>query len=1201
MKRLLLFCFVCLFAIVGRAADYALNKELTWDQVKSGTVSFALVSGSEVLYGSGDQNTGMAGVTTAVNDANGVSLWKVETVSGGFFFRGYSTSGVAYRIWGNDGYLNAQPSTSGVSFILGKTDHSNGQDMDNGAVWTVTSTTGGYYIRNVGNNAYLNGTHTSATADKVWKFYSVKESASEADPNFHIYLCFGQSNMEGNAAIEAVDKQNVPERFKMMAAVNFTNPARTMGQWYTATPPLCRQGTGLTPAGYFGRTMIERLPENVKVGVVHVAVGGAPIELFDEDVSQADGYWNGQADWYVNYCKEYDMNPYRRLINMAKEAQKSGVIKGILFHQGESNNTQQDWPGKVKKVYDRICSELSLNPAETPFLAGEMVQQDMGGVCWGHNAIIAKLPETIANAHVISSAGLPCRDDGLHFTAAGYRTLGERYANKMCDILGISYDANGGSGNADNGTNDGVDLTASMFHGWSGVDASATIATENVYGAYVLKESTGLPYGDGNVSSLNYADLSDYAKLEVTVTYGEPRFCFNRAENNGTVTIEFPRDNTSKPYETVKDNGDGSKTYTVDLEAIVAEAGYAHLNCIKGANWANVTVTSMKLIENDMCPSVEPIEEPIELAFTEQGSKEFDIRYFKVSGEGVSIDYNSGIVTAANASGKIYVEFNNANLSAAQSIKLDVAAVEPFADICNTGSIYNEGTSINAWYASKYNMQNLDGEAVINQEPQGYNWNEKMGSVTRIEWNISKAGIMKINALTITADAPSTDIAPDPMPGFLAGDMDGDGSLSIDDLTALINALKNNTASERGDVDGDGSVNVNDINALADILLGKEKWVATWASAQLKTTESNGYPPAIGLSGNSVRQIVQVSVGGKKLKFKLSNEFTSTPTEIKAVEIAVAKSSGNTAAVYDYTTRSLTFGGSKSITIQPGQMVESDPISFTLRERENVSITVHYGSCSNTDATGHPGSRTTSYIVSGNSNDFTSATRTEHWYNICAIDVVGNEDSRAVAILGNSITDGRGSTTNKQNRWTDVFSRSLLANEATKDVSVLNLGIGGNLLTGDGLGTAGYLRFDRDILQQAGVKYAILFIGTNDIGYSPNVNYTYDAMVARFTEMIDKAHAAGIKIYGATITPFKNSGHYSADHEKCRQRVNTWIRTCDRFDGVIDFDKTMQDPADTESMPQKYFMDGTDGLHANAEGYQLMGSSIDLNLFGKNQ
>lgn len=254
------------------------------------------------------------------------------------------------------------------------------------------------------------------------------------DPNFHIYLCFGQSNMEGNAAIEAQDRVGVNTRFKMMAAVDMPSSSRKKGEWYTAYPPLCRDWTGLTPADYFGRTMVENLPESISVGIINVAVGGCAIELFDED--KCADYIANAANWLQGYCKEYNNNPYRELINLAKEAQKVGVIKGILLHQGCSNNTQKDWPVKVKKVYVRMLNELGLNEAETPLLIGELLSQAKGGVCWGHNSVIGDTHHVIPNAHVISSANCPGASDGLHFTAKGYRMIGKRYAEKMLTLLG---------------------------------------------------------------------------------------------------------------------------------------------------------------------------------------------------------------------------------------------------------------------------------------------------------------------------------------------------------------------------------------------------------------------------------------------------------------------------------------------------------------------------------------------------------------------------------------------------------------------------------------------------------------------------------------------------------------------------------------------------------------------------------------------
>ena len=253
------------------------------------------------------------------------------------------------------------------------------------------------------------------------------------DPNFHIYLCFGQSNMEGNAKIEGKDRVGVDSRFMMMAAVDMSSSGRTKGNWYTAYPPLCRDYTGLTPADYFGRTMVENLPENIKVGVINVAVGGCAIELFDED--KCASQIKNAEQWFKNYCAEYGNNPYKVLVTMAKKAQQKGVIKGILLHQGCSNNTQKDWPLKVKRVYTRLLNDLGLNEEETPLLIGELLSQNQGGVCWGHNSVIAKTASVIPNSYVISSKDCPGADDGLHFTAEGYRMIGKRYAEKMLELL----------------------------------------------------------------------------------------------------------------------------------------------------------------------------------------------------------------------------------------------------------------------------------------------------------------------------------------------------------------------------------------------------------------------------------------------------------------------------------------------------------------------------------------------------------------------------------------------------------------------------------------------------------------------------------------------------------------------------------------------------------------------------------------------
>ena len=260
------------------------------------------------------------------------------------------------------------------------------------------------------------------------------EFAEQGDSKFHIYLCFGQSNMEGNAAVEAIDKQNVPERFQMMPAVDFSS-TKKKGNWYTAVPPLCRPGTGLTPVDYFGRTLVENLPEDINVGVINVAVGGAKIELFMEEYK--DAYIASEKDWFKGYCAQYNNDPLGRLIDMGKIAQQSGTIKGILLHQGESNNGASDWCDKVAEVYKRICYYLGLDPEKTPLLAGETLYKDQGGDCsWHNQAALPKLKKAVPNSYVISAKGIPGNGkDPWHFSAEGYRMFGKRYAEQMLQLL----------------------------------------------------------------------------------------------------------------------------------------------------------------------------------------------------------------------------------------------------------------------------------------------------------------------------------------------------------------------------------------------------------------------------------------------------------------------------------------------------------------------------------------------------------------------------------------------------------------------------------------------------------------------------------------------------------------------------------------------------------------------------------------------
>ena len=373
-------------------------------------------------------------------------------------------------------------------------------------------------------------------------------------------------------------------------------------------------------------------------------------------------------------------------------------------------------------------------------------------------------------------------------------------------------------------------------------------------------------------------------------------------------------------------------------------------------------------------------------------------------------------------------------------------------------------------------------------------------------------------------------------------------------------------------------------------------WVTTWATA-LQIAEPHNRPPKPGLAGNSFRQIVQVSIGGKALRLHLSNLFNTAPTQILGVEVAVAKTMGASPEIDENTTVRLTFGGSPFVLMAPGASVVSDPVAFPLEDRMNLAITIHYGAISSTTLTSHPGSRTTSYIADGYTTDFSHpVAETNHWYTISSIDVKPCRRSAAIAVLGDSITDGRGTTTNGQDRWTDQLSKSLLTDPATRDLSVLNFGLGGNCILRGGLGPTGESRYVRDLFCHPGVKYVILFEGTNDLGGSRDAMATAEGIKQVWTRIVREAHERGIKVFGATVTPVKGNGYYSPDHEAGRTALNEWIRTSGVFDGVIDFDRLVADPAQPDRLDPAFLYEN-DWLHLNAKGYEKMGWGIDRGLF----
>ena len=354
-------------------------------------------------------------------------------------------------------------------------------------------------------------------------------------------------------------------------------------------------------------------------------------------------------------------------------------------------------------------------------------------------------------------------------------------------------------------------------------------------------------------------------------------------------------------------------------------------------------------------------------------------------------------------------------------------------------------------------------------------------------------------------------------------------------------------------------------------------WEATWATAIEFTGPSD--MPASSLSNRAIRQIIHVSKGGTQLQLKLSNVHSKEPVDIKSVFIADAKEASDIDAK---TAKYVTFNGKRNITIEPGKDLTSDVIGYNLKPLQLLSITINYGESTPVNASSHRGSRTTSYIIKGVAKPktkFIDAEKVDHWYNIASLDVLRSNpaEANAIVVLGNSITDGRGSTTNKQNRWTDAMAEALGG-----ETSVLNLGIGGNSVLWGGLSEPAVKRFNRDILEQQGVKTLIIFQGVNDIGGSRGNS---EEVAKKLTEAY-KGHAKGWKVIGATITPFKGNSYYSFFHEAARQVVNEWIRTSGAFDAVIDFDELVRDPQDPTKLKAEY---SDDWLHLNPTGYAAMG------------
>ncbi|KFF05678.1 SGNH/GDSL hydrolase family protein [Flavobacterium reichenbachii] len=375
-----------------------------------------------------------------------------------------------------------------------------------------------------------------------------------------------------------------------------------------------------------------------------------------------------------------------------------------------------------------------------------------------------------------------------------------------------------------------------------------------------------------------------------------------------------------------------------------------------------------------------------------------------------------------------------------------------------------------------------------------------------------------------------------------------------------------------------------------------QNWTGSWASAQM-LVEPNNMPPSPGLAQHTLRQIIKVSLGGKRIKLRFSNLFSDQPTVLKSVSVANVID----APVIDpKTQKMLLFNGNSEITLEPGQEVFSDAFDFELQPGQLLAITIHYGEVSS-KVSGHPGSRTTSYILEGDQNNnasFAGAVKTDHWYSITGLDICADNDEVNVVCLGNSITDGRGSGTNKQNRWTDILAARLNADKSTRHIGVLNLGIGGNCVLKGGLGPTALDRFGRDVLSQAGTKWLIILEGINDIGgikRAEDAPIRANELIEAYKVMIEKAHSKGIKVYGCTILPFQKSFYDAPFKQEARDIVNNWIRSSKNFDAVIDFDKIMTSEIGSKTISSNLH-DG-DFLHPNELGYLTMGQAIDLNLF----
>ena len=382
-------------------------------------------------------------------------------------------------------------------------------------------------------------------------------------------------------------------------------------------------------------------------------------------------------------------------------------------------------------------------------------------------------------------------------------------------------------------------------------------------------------------------------------------------------------------------------------------------------------------------------------------------------------------------------------------------------------------------------------------------------------------------------------------------------------------------------------------------------WVASWGASQQVPEPANSLP-ADDLRNATLRQIVHLSIGGPSIRVHLSNAFGTEALHLTSVHIARPLSPA-LPAIDPASDLALTFASKPDVTIPPGAEVLSDPIDFGVAPLSDIAVTIHFDAPP-AGETGHPGSRATSYYVHGDAVSAATLTepkRADHWYQLSEVDVLATPDSATLVALGDSITDGHGATTNGNDRWTDVLAQRLQASAQTRTIGVSNQGIGGNHLLTDGLGPNVLARFDHDVLAPAGVRWLIVFEGVNDLGglardgeVPPAAHEAFVARVlAAYQQVIARAHAHGLRVYGATITPYVGSGYYHPDplSEADRQAVNAWIRTAGHFDAVIEFDSVVRDPAHPDHLLPAY--DCGDHLHPSPAGYKAMADSIPLDLF----